>query len=193
MGGLRVLGGPAPFVVGAALMLAGCSAGGDDGVAGPTGEAFRQRTAQVSAPPAFPRRTGERVQVAAGGTGEDAWEVYAQPSELGMCLQILVPARGEDTGCGFEVPRRHDIGHLLFEDHRGSPLRIVAGPVVDFAAGVRLEFRHGEPVEVAPLAARGRTPTHFYAAQVPGRAPLRAVVAVDKAGRTIQRRVVAAQ
>lgn len=198
MGGLRVLGGPAAFVVGAVLALTGCSASGDgagagDAMADPTVKAFRQRAAPVAAPPAFPRRTGDRVQVASGGVGEDAWEVFAQPSELGMCLQILAPERGEDTSCGFEVPRRYDIAQLTFEDHRGADLRVVAGQVVDFAASVRLEFRRGEPVEVAPVAGPASTPTHFYAAQVTGRRPLTAVVALDKAGRTIQRRVIPAQ
>lgn len=193
MGGLQVLGGPVAFVVGAVLALTGCSGSGDDEPVDPGTEAFQERAAQVAAPPAFPRRTGERVQVASGGVGADAWEVFAQPSELGMCLQILVPERGEDTSCGFGVPRRHDIAEMIFEDRRGADLRVVAGPVVDFAASVRLEFRRGEPVEVAPVAAQAATPTHFFAAQVTGRHPLTAVVAVDKAGRTIQRRVVPAQ
>lgn len=91
------------------------------------------------------------------------------------------------------MPRRHDIAQLTFDDPRGTGLRVVAGPVVDFAASVRLEFRRGEPVEVDPVAGDARTPTHFYAAQVTGHAPLTAVVAIDKAGRTIQRRVIAAQ
>ncbi len=194
MGELQELSGPAVSVaVAAVLALTGCSGSGDDEVADPSADAFRQRAAQVAAPPAFPRRTGDRVQVAGGGAGEDAWKVFAQPSELGMCLQILVPERGEDTSCGFGVPRQHDIAHMTFEDRRGADLRVVAGPVVDFAASVRLEFRRGEAVEVAPVAAQAQTRTHFFAAQVTGHPPLTAVVAIDKAGRTIQRRVVPTQ
>jgi len=139
-------------------------------------------------PPAFPRRTGERVLVETGGEGADAWEVHAQPSELGMCLQILVPERGRELSCDFEVPRLRQIGQMVFTDDRGgSSFQVVAGPVVDYAVTVRLQFARGEAVDVAPVEPMPRSEQDFYAVEVSGRGPVTAVVALDRAGRTIQR------
>ena len=64
---------------------------------------------------------------------------------------------------------------------------MVAGPVVDYASTVRLEFARGAAVEVAPVEPMPRSEVDFYAADVSGRGPVETVVAVDRAGRTIGR------
>ncbi len=171
------------------LLVTGCTSGADQD----HGES-RQPPAEArqvhddDRAPAFPRRTGQRVLVETGGEGVDAWEVHAQPSELGLCLQILVPERGRELSCDFEVPQLRDIGQMAFADDRdGSSFQVVAGPVVDYAATVRLKFARGAAVEVAPVEPMPRSGQDFYAVDVSGRGPVTAVIALDRAGRIIQR------
>lgn len=170
------------------LLATGCTSGDDNGT-----DEGRQPSAGAEVqdddrPPGFPRRTGQRVLVETGGEGADAWQVHAQPSELGLCLEILVPERGRELSCDFEVPAVRDIGQMAFIDDRGgSSFQVVAGPVVDYARTVRLEFGGGEPVEVAPVEPMPRSGQDFYAVDASGRGPVTAVVALDRAGRTIQR------
>lgn len=189
----RALGRQGRLAVSAAvavLLVAGCTSGADED----QGDESRQLPPEArqvdddDRAPAFPRRTGERVLVETGGEGVNAWEVHAQPSELGLCLQILVPERGRELSCDFEVPQLRDIGQMAFVDDRdGSSFQVVAGPVVDYAMTVRLKFARGEAVDVAPVEPMPRSGQDFYAVDVSGRGPLTAVIALDRAGRIIQR------
>jgi len=173
-------------VAGLALVAA-CTGGAADGGTGAEPGAQRSVAPDDDRPPELPRRTGPRV-VESGGVGTDAWQVHAQPSELGLCVEILAPERGRELGCDFEVPAVRDIGQLAFADARNSAsFRVVAGPVVDYASTVRLEFARGAAVEVAPVEPMPRSEVDFYAADVSGRGPVETVVAVDRAGRTIGR------
>jgi hypothetical protein len=131
----------------------------------------------------FPRRTGPLEEVTEGGSGNFTWKLLSQPSAAGTCLEVHDSTGRRTTGCGYDVPRRHDIGYLV---HKSPGRVVVAGVVSAKVAAVQLRFARGADVRVQPTGELSRSLA--YAVEVSPPRQLTGVIALDAAGREVERR-----
>lgn len=149
----------------------------------PAGEAATEEPVNLADQASFPRKTGPLETVTEGGTADFTWRLLSQPSEAGTCLEVHDSTQRRTTGCGYDVPRRHDIGYLL---HKAPGRVVVAGVVSDKVAAVRLMFARGADVRVQPIGTLARS--RAYAVEVSPPRQLTGVIALDAAGREVERR-----
>lgn len=146
------------------------------------GDASPRRRAE----PAFPERTAEPVIVSSGRNGSVAWELVAQDSAEGACLELRIDGGEGTEGCGFEVPERHDVAFFVTDgDANGT---FVAGAVAPGVAAVRLEHEGGAPVEAQPVGEDAGLASDFFVATLPAGSRLDAVVALGEGDDVLERR-----
>ena len=149
----------------------------------PPDDAATEESVSLADQASFPRRTGPLETVSKGGSADFTWTLLSQPSEAGTCLEAHDSTQRRTTGCGYDVPRGHDIGYLL---HKAPGRVVVAGVVSDKVAAVRLIFARGADVRVQPTGTLTRSLA--YAVEVSPPRQLTGVIALDAAGREVERR-----
>lgn len=157
------------MVVAVLLAVAGC------------GDGPEERAGPATGPTEVPERRGEPVSLRRVGQ----LELFVQDSVEGPCLGVR-DSEDSTEGCGFEVPERHSVGHVVHEASVDGPAA-VAGIVVPDASQVRLELVDGTAVDLEPVDASGFA-MRFFVAEIDDPAALAAVVALGPSGEEIERR-----
>ena len=166
-------------------------------VGGGNGERVLPRPSDVANEPV---RSGPLVTLTTGSYGavsSDRWELRAQESDKGLCLDLVLTGqvRMGAGGCGYGVPSQVRIG--FGQQYVGPANRTwFFGPVANGIAAVDLAQPSGQtiradvkplPTNFAPVAG---TPIGFFVLTRPGRVEATDVRAFDTAGGTVATRKV---
>lgn len=133
--------------------------------------------------------TGPRVAVASGGTEDSTWELIVYRSQAGLCVDVVTTGRGSGGGCSHEgLSGRALLGGLGGTRRPdGGIAQFVSGPARKDVAQVRVTFETGAPLLVPPVGADAGFRVNFYATEIPECRSVTAIVALDAAGRELDR------
>lgn len=131
-------------------------------------------------------RLGEPSRIAQMGEGRGQFELVAQDSAEGPCLEVHDAVDERTVGCGFDIPELHDVGFFTHDGPDG--LVVVAGAVSTDTLLVRIDLVGAAPLAVEPVPAPGELAVGFFGGALPEGSELEAVTAIDAAGAELERR-----
>jgi hypothetical protein len=138
-----------------------------------------ERLREESVDEVLARQTGERVVLATGQAGGQAYELRSFGSPSGPCLQLSYGWTSLTCGGG-PTGRVADLAPSI-------SLGVAFGPVVTGTARVRLELGDGPTVETDTVGEAAGQGAAFYVALLPQSGRVTAVVALGAGGEVLRR------